>query len=295
MADDVVNNGKAGAVDSGSLQTNVLGALGMGDSEDVLIDPSTSIETSGSLRGLIGAFVQKIKFLLDSPHAISISDKGNFLPAIAFYFQLKNDDVEKAKSLLTDFDAYVDEVVLEVNKVMPAAEGQTSSIKKDLIVANGGALHKVFVDWKAVPQAIITDWSTKSGIDVTSVKNEFYYGLMGDNVFVIAWYPDFPEAYGKDVLSQDADYKEAFGKLGSGYGMSVSYVNTKSLVTFLDKFLKMAVTMDTADGADGNVALGYVQIAEKFISTIRWNIASSGYKDGQLSSESFMKIEKVQD
>lgn len=295
MADDVVNAGKADAVDGGSLQTNVLGALGMGDDTEVLSAPATSVGTSGNLRELMSAFVQKIKFILDSPHAISISDKGNFLPAIAFYFQLKNDDVEKAKGLLTDLDAYVDEVVLEVNKVMPAADGQTSSIKKDLIVSNGGALHKVFVDWKAVPQAIITDWSTKSGIDVTSVKNEFYYGLMGDNVFVIAWYPDFPDAYGKDVLSQDADYKEAFNKLDAGYGMSVSYVNTKPLVTFLDKFLKMAVTLDSADESGSDVALGYVQIVEKFISTVKYAVASSGYQDGQISAESFMKVEKVQD
>lgn len=295
MADDVLNADKADDVDGGSLQTNVLGALGMVDSSEELSDPATTVKPSGSLRDLMSAFIQKIKFLLDSPHAISISDKGNFLPAIAFYFQLKNDDVEEAKGLLTDFDAYVDEIVLEVNKMMPVAEGQTSSIKKDLIVSNGGALHKVFVDWEAVPQAIITDWSTKSGIDVTSVKNEFYYGLMGDNVFVLAWYPDFADVYGKDVLSQDADYMEAFSKLGSGYGMSVSYVNTKPLVIFLDKFLKMAVTLDSADGVGSDVTLGYIQVAEKFISTVKYAVASSGYKDGQINAESFMKIEKVQD
>lgn len=295
MVDGVLNTGKADAVDSGSLQTNVLGALGLSPEPEKFGDVTATIEPSNNLRGLMGAFVQRIKFLLDSPHAISISDKENFLPAISFYFQLKNEDLEKAKGLLTDFDAYVDEVVLEVNKVMPVAEGQTSSIKKDLIVANGGALHKVFVDWKAVPQAIITDWSTKSGIDVTSVKNEFYYGLMGDNVFVLAWYPDFADVYGKDVLSADVDYRESFNKLDSGYGMSVSYVNTKPLVIFLDKFLKMAVTLDSADGSDSDVTLGYIQVAEKFISTVKYIVSSSGYKDGQINSESFMRIEKLQD
>ncbi len=277
------------SVQSGFLQTSVLGGLGIEPGEKATAD------SSGGLKELISSFVQKIKFLLDSPHAISISDRENFLPAIAFYFQLQDDDLEKAKNLLVDFDGYVDEIILEVNKLIPAIEGQTSFMKKDIAAVNGGALHKVFVDWKSVPQDSIAEWSMLSGIDVTSVKNEFYYGLMGDGVFVVAWYPDFPTFYGQNVLSQDADYKEAFGQLKNNYDRSVSYLNTKPLVIFMDKFLKMAVTMNTTDGLGQDIALGYVKLAEKFIGTVKYFVASSGYEDGHLSSESFVRIEKVED
>lgn len=275
-----------------SLQTNVLGALGV-TSADVP-DAISPIPVEGqSLRGLIGDFVKKIMFLLDSPYAISISDKDNYLPAVAFYFKIQDADLAQAKGLLTDFDGYVDNVILEVNKVIPAIEGQTSALKKDVVAMNGGALHKVYVDWKAVPQEMINDWSNQSGINVTSVKNQFYYGLMGDNTFVIAWYPDFPNEYGKDVLAQNADYKESFGRLGDGYGMSLIYLNTKSLVTFVDKFLMAYTTLKADDPVVRDLSLGYIKLAEKFIGTVKYLIVSSGYKDEIISSEAFVKIEKV--
>ncbi|MCX6735453.1 MAG: hypothetical protein NTZ25_06135, partial [Candidatus Peregrinibacteria bacterium] len=265
-----------------SLQTNVLGALGI-DAPSAITDSST---TSNPSYGKILEFLNKIDVLLSSPYAISISDKENYLLAIAFYFQLKTDDVTKGKQLLTDFDGYADEVITLLNR---------DFVKKDVIVVNGAALHKVYIDWKAVPQEMINQWSIGSGINVTTVKNEFYYGLMSDNVFVIAWYPDFPTNYGQDVLSQNADYKEAFAKLGDGYGMSVTYLNTKSLITFVDKFLKMAVSMNTTDGLGKDLALGYVKLAEKFIGTVQYFVASSGYKNGQMSAESFMRVQKVVD
>ena len=242
--------------------------------------------------GVTATYIEKVKFLLNSPHAIAISDKGNYLPAIALYFQLKNEDAVQAKQLLTDFDGYVDQVILEINKADPAVQGQASFIKKDVVAVSGGALHKVYVDWKAVPESLISEWSAKSGIDVTSVKNEFYYGLMGDNVFVVAWYPNFPAIYGQEVLSQNADYQDAFKQLDSGYGMSVTYVNTKSLVSFADEFLKMVVTMDGGTDADKALTLGYADLAKKIMGTIKFYVASSGYKDGQISAESFVKVAK---
>lgn len=269
---------------------NVLGALGLNAPSSI-----ADVSSPTSEYGTAFEFLKKIDVLLSSPYAISISDKENYLPAIALYFQLKNDDVEKGKQLITDFDGYVDEVLVEVNKVLPAVDGQISFAKKDVIVVNGAALHKVYVDWKAVPQDLINEWSTKSGINVTTVRNEFYYGLMGDNTFVIAWYPDFPTVYGKDVLAQNADYKEAFAKLGDGYGMSVSYLDTKPLITFVDKFLKMAVSMNTTDGLGKDLALGYVKLAEKFIGTVQYSISSSKYKDGKMNAKSFVRIQKVLD
>lgn len=272
-----------------SLQTNVFAALGVSNNP-VLSEKSLSSAFDGELL----VFLKKIDVLLSSPYAISISDKENYLPAIAFYFQLKDADVQNAKNLVADVDVYVDKVVAEINKIVSKGEGQ-SFIKKEILAANGGALHKVYVDWKSAPQDLITEWSMKSGIDVTSVKNEFYYGLMGDNVFVLAWYPDFPTIYGQDVIANDADYKEAFAKLGDGYGMSVSYFNTKSLITFADKFLKMAVSMNTTDGIGKDLALGYVKLAEKFIGTMQYSISSTKYKDGKVNAKGFVRIKKVVD
>lgn len=274
----------------GSLQTNVLGALGMND-RPVLLSEKV---VSSALDGELLVFLKKIDVLLSSPYAVSISDKENYLPAIAFYFQLKDADVQNAKNLVADVDVYVDKIVEEINKIVTTGEGQ-SFIKKDILASNGGALHKVYVDWKSAPKDLVTEWSTKSGIDVTSVKNEFYYGLMGDNVFVLAWYPDFPTVYGQDVLANNTEYKEAFKKLNGTYGMSVSYLNTKSLITFVDKFLKMAVTMNTSDGIGKDLALGYVKLAEKFIGTMQYSISSSEFKDGKLTAEGFVRIQKVQD
>jgi hypothetical protein len=262
--------------------------------DDKAVAPA-SIDSPDSLKNYIGSFIKKVKFILDSPHAISISDKDNYVPAIALYFQLKDEDLDKAKSLLVDFDGYVDQVIMEVNKVIPAIEGQPSPFKKDLVVVNGGALHKVYMDWAAVPQELITEWSTKSEINVTSVKNEFYYGLMGDNVFVVAWYPDFPDSYGKDVISQNVVYQEAFKQIGGGFDRSVLYMDTKSLLGFADKFMKMAVTMNTEEGMAKDIALGYVKLAEKVIGTVKYYIATSGYKEGQLSAESFVKVEKLEE
>lgn len=281
-AGNAAENPTAENTTGNSLQTSVFGALGA-DAPSSIIDVSA---TSNPPYGKILEFLKKIDVLLSSPFAISISDKENYLPAMAFYFQLKADDVAKGKQLITDFDSYADEVITLLNK---------DFVKKDVIVVNGAALHKVYVDWKAVPQEMINEWSTASGVNVTTVKNEFYYGLMSDNVFVIAWYPDFPTTYGQDVLSQNADYKEAFNKLGDGYGMSVSYFNTKSLITFIDKFLVAFTTLSADDPVKRDLALGYMKLAEKFIGTVKYSISSSIYKDGQMNAKSFMRIQKVVD
>jgi|GEM_PF-2384657 len=270
------------SVKNSSLQTDVLGALG-------------SVVTDTSPVAKITSFADKIRFILDAPNAIAIYDKGNILPAISFYFQLKAEDADKAKQFLADFDGYVDQVITEIGKVVNPVEGQGGFIKKDVVAISGGALHKVYVDWKAAPQNLINDWSAKSGIDVTSVKNEFYYGLMGDNVFAIAWYPNFPEEYGKDVIAQNADYQEAFGRLDGSYGMSVLYLNTKSLISFLDRFLQLAVNVESTSNVGKDLTIGYVKLLEKFIGTVKYGIASSKYKNGSISSMEVVKIEKVQD
>ncbi len=226
-------------------------------------------------------FLQKFDVLLRSPYALSISDKESFLPAIALYFQLEPGDVEGAKVLLNDFDGYIAQF-----------GDQLGFLKKDVMAVNGGALHKLYVDWAQVSQKDRNKWSDELGIDVTTLKNELYYGLMGDNVFVLAWYPNFPEEYGQDPLSKNEKYLEAVKKLGDTYGSTVSYISTESFLNFTDRFVQVwKASLSDFQGAE--VESVYKLYFRKLVGAVKYIVSSGVFKEKEIGMKAFVRIEKV--
>lgn len=221
--------------------------------------------------------LKKLDPFFSVPYAIAISDRESFLPAVAVYFQFDEKDAEKAKVLSADFDGYVDEVIKELT---------VGFLKKDLVAVKGGALHKVYFDWKALPI------SQSFGIDLTSMKTEFYYGLMGDNVFVLALYTDFPNDYGQNPLSADPQYLDAVKKLGDIYGSSVSYLNTAPFLTYIDRFIPL-IKADMPEFQGSQMESMYKFFVRNFIGTMKYFIASDIFKGGQFEGVAFLKIEKM--
>ncbi|MEK7085565.1 MAG: hypothetical protein AAB953_00940, partial [Patescibacteria group bacterium] len=251
----------------------------------------SKVDYSGGMFKKFTSFLQKIKVLLDSPVAFVMSDSGAMLPTISLYFQLEEKNTGEAKNLITDLDEYVDKLIVEADKMEKEAGGNPGVLKKSIEVTGGGGLRKLYVDWTAFSESEKSLFSGQvPGFDFTTTKVELYYGLTGDNVFVLAFHPDFPDFYGKNPLSQNKDYQEAIAKLGDIYGFSVSYIRIDVALKFAERLLNFYV----AGGlAPEEMMTSYDLYGRRFVGTIKYMVGSSIFKDGVVDQSFFARIEKV--
>lgn len=243
-----------------------------------------------NLAALASTDVDTLTNVLDSPFAIVASDVGGVLPGVAVYVNLDESKSEQAKTLVLALNAYLDAVVLEFEQMLIEQELPTEVIKKDLVTVGGAVLHKLSLDLAAYPEGHFDLLSDYAGFDLTAVPLELYYGVTGDNVFVIALYPGFEKIYGKNLLSADADFNQAL-KMIAVDSQKLMYFNPARAVNSIMHFVKIAAAENPEDA---DVLAQYEKSAKSFVETIKFIVSGDSFKDGYLFSDGFVKIEKVE-
>lgn len=250
-------------------------------------------EFLASLEGLTGASGEELEGLFEAPVAVALSDSGGFIPTFSFYFQFDPEQAEIAKKLTQALDIYMDKVIAEFDALMVDAGVATGALKKDLELVNGGGLHRLYLDWNALPEETLAQANLIPGLNLTEQKIEVYYGVTGDDVFVLSLYPDFPESYGVDVLAYDANFKEAFEKVdGQHSAYQLDYFATAPLFDIADRYLE-ALKASGFLPLSGEDLANYELYGKQLVGTFRYFVDSARYENGVLGSKGYVRIKKV--
>ncbi len=234
------------------------------------------------------ASVDEVRDVFASPYAVAVSDVGALYPAVAIYLQLDEDKVQSAKALDKGVDAFVDEVLVELDKRLDEVGAAKGMLKKELVLVRGQALNKLYFDLNLLPEQSMKELEDLLGEKLDDVKVELYYGITGDNVYTIALYPDFADAYGKEVLAQDALYLTATEKVKDYFGSSLEYINLAPLFDIADMYMEIVNNAGEVSDEDYATYAIVKTVAKEF----KYLIGSSILDGDFLKSVLYLRIGK---
>jgi len=227
-----------------------------------------------------------LKGIIASPYAFAMYDNGTFVPGFAIYLRVSDKYKESAKKLISAIASYMDEVIVMLDVLLKEQGGAPGMIKKDVKVVEGAGIQKIYVDWSAVPKNLIEAGSVKARFDISKTKLEFYYGMFNDNVMAFALYPDFVDAYGKDVIANMEYFNDAKSAVKTIYGYEISILKFDTFLSFIIRYMGTfgigIVPLDTMERI--------TKIVEEF-TKIEY-IVTSTVKEGQnfLKSVVYIKV-----
>lgn len=241
-----------------------------------------------------GVGVDKESFVkfLNSPFTISISDNGNVVPNIMIYVNVLDVDPEIATKIGKSLSGYAQDFVDQFTANLEI-EG---SIKKDVVLMDGRAVDKFYIDWASVPQKKMNEFDAayKAFLgpknELKDAKFELYSGVTGDGVLALGFYPDFDKEYKKNLLTDDQTFSEAQKKTGDYYGAGLIYLSLKNIGDFAGNIL---VSIKGSRALSPDIYVMADKIIN-FLSTVKYLILSDK-KDGDFIYGSlYMGLEKIE-
>lgn len=257
--------------------------------EDVLQDLEETFD---------GVKASDLDKVFKSPFAVGFSYPGGFLPALGLYIQLNEENVKAADKLVTALGNYANEVVADfdefaVKQGVPEVKGVMT---QGVTAVQGGAARKVFLDWKKMPQDLMSSLSMLKGVNMDEVKLEFYYGVTGDNVLFVVFYPDFDKVYGTESLLQNPLFKMAQKDITGG-GFMIDFVTLSPLADMVAKYFAVAKPLLALTQGSGDEAKKKmedleknVKIIEDFLRAVEYFVDTNVYKDGVYGYDGFVRF-----
>ncbi|MFA6918223.1 MAG: hypothetical protein WC285_05360 [Candidatus Gracilibacteria bacterium] len=244
------------------------------------------------LAGISGLKSEDIGKIFDNPYAFSISDSGgNLVPSAALYLKIDRESLENAKTLVASTSTYVDQIFDKMDQELKRA-GLDGILKKEVKTVNGAALQKIYVDWSALSADRLSELNSMGGMDVSTMKLEFYYGVLSDGVLVFALYPDFTDEYGKDPIADAGYYKEMLTEVGDLYGDSVSFFRMAPVLDFANRYFELYKKTGLAvEGDDINFQY---EMYSKFASAFKYVFMSGIRNDDGMMSSTILAIQKAE-
>lgn len=142
-----------------------------------------------------GYDAETLELLAESGYAMSVSDSGNVLPDAAFYLHLTHRDEKALASELTaDLDAFFTSIAKETYYTMD------DEIEIEYLVREEGmndSMSKWSLDVENIAGASGNDFFADEAYEI-------HYGLVEDDIYVIAFYNEFDEAWGEKTVE---DYR----------------------------------------------------------------------------------------
>ena len=228
--------------------------------------------------------------LLKAPAAISVSDVGELYPSISFYMEVEGDNAENFTKLIAGLDDFVDEVIVMFDAEVEG-EPYVGAIKKEIVTRESGNLHKVYWDWDSIADTSEFDeLADEVGINFKDVNLEIYYGMIEEDRFVLAIYPDFVDAYGQNVVADNEDYKESIANLKGDEYFAYGYFSFENLFVLIDQYVEIAQENGEMSGRE---FAQYNEVVD-FVKTVN-NMSMGCKKDGDvISVDGFVRIEELE-
>jgi hypothetical protein len=254
--------------------------------EEALVDPYDTVLTE--LAKISELTKDDLKKIFDNPYAFAVSNPGEYVPAISFYLQLDSADIENAKKLVSSAATYADQVLLELDNFLTSS-GMKGLVQKEVKIVDGAGIQRVFVDWTKMPTGQLEQMNMATGLNISLIKIELYYGVMADGTFVFAFYPDFTNDYGKEVIADSTYYKEGISRAGEISGRTVAFVRTEPIIALANKYMALAQKAGMLSPDMTSMIQTYMAVASAFNSMFNTDVKN---EDGIMQSV-YLKIDEV--
>jgi hypothetical protein len=167
---------------------------------------------------------ETLRHLADSGYAFSMSDSGGLVPDTAFYLHLThNDEKELIPALNAELDELVELMSTEVYYTEDE-EYELSYMVQDESV--DGDMRK----WDVDMTALQTDTQNMFGDD----ELELYYGLIEEDVYVIALYNDFIDAWGDQSVEDFRKFELSAENIDHNKVAQVQFLNFEQMVPWME-------------------------------------------------------------
>lgn len=176
-----------------------------------------------SLEEELGFESETLEHLAESGYAISMSDSGGIVPDTAFYLHLTNKDEKAlAPQLTAELDTWVSSLTTETYYTMDDSY-ELSYMTQD--ESYDGAVHK----WDVNVEDLSYSMQDLLGED----ELELYYGLVEEDVYVIAFYDDFMEAWGDTSVADFRRFELAAENIDHNTAAQVQYLNLSNMADLM--------------------------------------------------------------
>ncbi len=234
-----------------------------------------------------GISEDEIRGIFESNFSFAVGDSGEKYPTMSFYLDVDPQYVNAAKKMIGAIDTYGTEIMKEFEEIL----GVSGAINKNTIVVKGGGLYKLYVDFDKIPAELLANFGLISGLDVKKMNLELYYGLTGDNVLTVAFYPQFDKVYGEKIVGKDKDVVAAIDSVGNS-PFYAFFFSPEKLINFVDtNYYKIAKD----NGLIGDDSEKYYELVKNTMQTLKHFVSIySMPEDDQILFNSFLKFQKIE-
>ncbi len=213
---------------------------------------------------------------LDKGYAFVLEDTDSTVPALGVYFDVSGNPAGAVK-VAGKISQAVDEIWVQAMVENPELDVFLS--KEEVIQ---GKLWKIAVNIDSLLVGAPSEITKK----LSGQKIEFYYGVLPENILVIAFKPDLEKVYGKSpTVAEAPEYKQALSYL-RGADKGVSYLSPSQFFVYADRVLKL---VNEISGKTEDLTQ-YEQIKSYVLPFKSLAVASGGVEKNKISAEAFVHI-----
>ncbi len=245
-------------------------------------------ETDGAkvVAEYFGVEEQEAQLFLNSPFAFAMHDVGNYYPTFSMFLDVGNSEEAQAvaQKVTSSLDQTLEDAIVLFDDFATAQLGEEKGLLKQ---STEGDLHKVSLSWEDVSSTNSASLAFLPAL--TSQPLEFYYGLIDEETFVLAFYPNLTEVYGEDVLAENEIFEEAQGEVMDS-GFTVSYGSIEPLFNIADKYVAIAQSFGVMTQED----LATYQEVARLFKTMKYMMGVNYMEGDVLMSESVLAVVELE-
>jgi hypothetical protein len=215
---------------------------------------------------------------MDKGYAFVLEDTDSVFPALGIYLDAGSNAAGAAK-VAGKIDKGLDEVWREMLVDSPQL---SMLISKETVIPDQLWKYKLNLD------PLLVDAPAEIAKKLSGQKVELYYGMLPENIFVIALKPDLEKTYGQSPIVFDGDeFKKALSYL-KGADFGVTYLAPSQVFVYMDRVLKLVAE---ANGGHSMGDMTQYQQAKNYVNPIKSFVtASRGIEKEKLVVEAFLHI-----
>lgn len=238
---------------------------------------------------LDGVSRDDLEGVFDSPYAVSLSYSEGILPNFGFYVQLEEGDLDGAKNFVAGLSEYFGDVISEFDALIVAELGEEAGggIVMESTAVRGGGANKIYLDWSKMPAEFLAQAQFVPGFDFTDLSLELYYGVTGDNVFFVTFYPNFEDAYGENVVADSDVFGGAMKAMGESSN-SVAFIDLRpglELVRYYFELFGSSMGTDIAE-----FEKNFAKVKDT-LSHFPYFVYTGSYEKGMVKAGAYLRIE----
>ncbi len=215
---------------------------------------------------------------MDKGYAFVMEDTDSVIPALGFYLDAGS-NVDGAIKVSGRINQGLDDLWQQATAESPEL---SMFVSKEEVIPGKLWKYKLNLD------PLLADAPAEISKKLSGQKIELYYGVLQENVFVIALKPDLEKVYGKSpVVVESDEFKKALSYL-KGAEVGVTYLAPSQVFVYMDRMLKLA---EEANGGQSLADMTQYQQLKSYIAPIKsLSTASKGVEKEKIAVEAFLHI-----